>query len=383
VNVKSSGRDALLWLRELGPPVEMWAEAERGLAADRRLTVNSHVHIPPNFSPFETTTELVDYAADQGLGVLGAGNYYDFSVYRHFAEETRRRGIFPLFGIEIIVHLDELARAGVLVNDPGVPGKMYVCGKGITRFDPLDDRAAGLIDVIRRYDSERIAKLVDLVAEVFECNGVHVRLTPETVAEMVAARHGCDRSTVYLQERHVVRAFQEELFRLVPADERACRLQSIIGTAFDADPEDAAAVQNVLRSNLLKSGQPAFVESSTIGFRQGFQLILALGGIPCYPVLADGTDPITPFETSIESLVENITARNIHCVEFIPVRNELDVFSRYVKTLRASGMVTQHTGCDSDGADVRGRHIAAGKAGRDFVGRCMCCCRSSVPGSAQ
>jgi hypothetical protein len=31
-----------------------------------------------------------------------------------------------------------LCEAGVRVNDPGNPGKTYLCGKGITRFDGHD-----------------------------------------------------------------------------------------------------------------------------------------------------------------------------------------------------------------------------------------------------
>ena len=35
----------------------------------------------------------------------------------------------------------DLRDAGIKVNDPGNPGKTYLCGKGITRFD--DDVAGG------------------------------------------------------------------------------------------------------------------------------------------------------------------------------------------------------------------------------------------------
>ena len=46
------------------------------------------------------------------------------------------------------------------INDPGNPGKIYTCGKGITRFAPMSAEAERLINIIRRNDSERMAKMI-------------------------------------------------------------------------------------------------------------------------------------------------------------------------------------------------------------------------------
>ena len=83
-------------------------------------------------------------AAEQGVRVVGVSNYYDYSVYADFAARAQAKGIFPLFGLEIIALLDELVQAGIKINDPGNPGKMYLCGKGITRFDPMSPEAVEL-----------------------------------------------------------------------------------------------------------------------------------------------------------------------------------------------------------------------------------------------
>ncbi|HUU59012.1 MAG TPA: hypothetical protein VMZ50_05675, partial [Phycisphaerae bacterium] len=92
-------RNALQGLRDLGSPEELWALAERGAAPRRRPKVNSHIHLPPNFSAFESVEQVVELAADQGVGMLGVSNYYDFDVYGDFVTAARRRGIFPLFGL--------------------------------------------------------------------------------------------------------------------------------------------------------------------------------------------------------------------------------------------------------------------------------------------
>ena len=104
--------------------------------------VNTHIHLPPNFSAFDSVEQAVTLAADEHIGVLGVSNYYDYDVYGEFVDLARRRGIFPLFGLEIISMQADLRDAGVRVNDPGNPGKTYLCGKGITRFDAMSPEAA-------------------------------------------------------------------------------------------------------------------------------------------------------------------------------------------------------------------------------------------------
>jgi len=336
---------------DLGTPEDLRALAKSGSTPEPRPNVNTHVHLPPNFSAFETVMQAVEFAAQQGVGVLGASNYYDFDVYRSFAAEARRQGVFPLFGLETIVHIDELAREGVLINDPGNPGKMYLCGRGITRFARMNADATRIMEITRRDDLERVSQTVRLIAEIFQSHGVSTDLTAEKIADSVAARHGCAPKSVYLQERHVAQAFQEVLFESVPAvEERERRLRDILGADYENDADDAVSVQKALRSRLMKAGKPAFVESSGISFAQGYRLILELGGIPCYPVLADGAHPITPFESSLDDLVTDIRSRNIHATELIPVRNEPEVLRRYVSALRSSGLVvtagTEHNTLD-------------------------------------
>ena len=57
-------------------------------APNRAPRVNTHVHLPPNFSAFRAVEQALELAADAELQVLGASNYYDFSVYR--ALQNRR-----------------------------------------------------------------------------------------------------------------------------------------------------------------------------------------------------------------------------------------------------------------------------------------------------
>lgn len=344
--------EALAFLRGLGTPENLASQKAPSSSRPARRKVNSHIHLPPNFSAFETVQQAIDLAAGEKVEVLGVSNYYDYDVYGDFVDGAREAGIFPLFGLEIISLIDDLVKAGVKINDPGNPGKMYICGKGITRFAPFSAEGERLLGVIRRNDSQRMREVVTKLAEVFTQRGLPLPLTEADVIAMVAKRHGCPRERIYLQERHVCQAFQEAIFAKVPAGERVAKLATAFGLA-DAPkfgPEDAVKIQNEIRAQLMKSGKPAYVAETFVDFDHAYRLILELGGIPAYPTLADGTNPVCPFEQPVEKLVANIQARGFTCAEFIPIRNTPEVLRDYVVAMRQAGLVitagTEHNTLD-------------------------------------
>jgi len=337
-------------MSQLGSPDALRAQAGEGRTPAVRPRLNAHVHLPPNFSAFETTRQAVELADAQDVRVLGASNYYDYSVYGELAALATARGIFPIFGLEIIALVNDLVQAGVKVNDPGNPGKYYFCGKGITRFAPMTGEARGLLQVIRDNDSARMALVADKLAAVFAAGGLETGLDAEAVKDRIVARHGSPRETVYLQERHVAQAFQEVLFERVAEDERVAFLGRVYGVPPKAKPNDAVGTQNEIRSQLLKSGKPAYVPETFVDFDHAYRLVLALGGIPCYPTLADGAAPLTGYEASPDSLIADLQARGIAGAEFIPNRNTPEVLSRYVHAMRRAGLFvtagTEHNTLD-------------------------------------
>lgn len=311
--------------------------------------VNTHIHLPPNFSAFHSVEDALDMAAAEGLRAIGASNYYDHSVYRALAEQAGQRGITPLFGLEIVARDATLAHNGVKVNDPGNPGKVYLCGKATARVaDPGPD-AVALMDRIRTGDAERIARMTAGVNAVFATAGYPAGLTADAIRAAVSTRYNAPLETVYLQERHVAQAFQEWLWGAVPDTERPVALERILGAPLGA-PDDPVAVQDALRSHLMKAGRPAFVEERFVSVEDAKRLVLGLGGIPCYPVLLDGAAPLCPFETPWEGLIHRLHAWGIHAVEFIPVRNRPDLLAEYVAGLRGAGFVvtagTEHNTLD-------------------------------------
>lgn len=334
--VVASARDLFA---DVGAPETLVLRTPEWVHVIQNLRVNAHVHLPPNFSAFDSVEQAVQQATREQIDVLGASNYYDYTVYHDFATRARAARIVPLFGIEIIALLEDLQQAGVRINDPVNPGRMYLCGKGIVHFAPLSAEAIPLLEEIRRKDTERMERMVARLDRLFAEAGVPTGMDARAVREQVRRRHGCPLETVYLQERHVAQAFQEALFERIPFAERQAFLERLFRGSSQVDPGSAIDVQNAIRSHLMKAGRPAYVEETFVGFDHACRLILAMGGIPCYPTLADGASTLCPFEDPVERLIDTLKARNIHCAEFIPVRNTPEILMRYVPAMRAAGIV--------------------------------------------
>ncbi|MGZ6270580.1 MAG: hypothetical protein ACXWPJ_00800 [Candidatus Limnocylindrales bacterium] len=308
-------------------------------AEARRPIVNTHVHLPPNFSAFDTAEQAARLAAAEGLVALGTSNFQDFGVYPRFAAAAAESGVVALFGVEIITLVDDLPGGGMLVNDPTNLDRMYLCGKAITSFAPPSPAAARRMAAMRAANDARMRRMTELIAACFARAGLPAGETDERIATSVAERCGVPVAWVALQERHVAQAFQELLFRAVAPDDRAAVFSRLFALPTRLDPTDAAGLQEAIRSNLMKAGKPAFVPEAAVAFDDAYRLILELGGIPCYPILADGASPICQFEDPPEALVRRLKDRGIHCAELIPGRNRREVVDRYVTVLREAGIV--------------------------------------------
>ena len=304
-----------------------------------RPIINTHVHLPPNFSAFETAEDAVETAAAEGVRVLGASNFHDQRIYGRFAEAAVAAGIVPLFGLEIISVIDSLRDAGTKVNDPGNPGRMYLCGKGVDPFAAPTAIATSLVTTARAANMERMRDMVRRLGTCFADAGLRTALTAENIAEEVAERASVPSEWVVLQERHLAMAFQEAIFLATPPERRNDLLARACGRRFAASVDDPIAVQDEIRSRLMKAGRPAFVPESPVSFGDAYRLILEMDGIPCYPTLADGASPICPWEEPPDAFTGRVLGRGIHLAELIPPRNTPAIVDAYVAAFRDAGIL--------------------------------------------
>lgn len=347
--MQSQEAEAAIFFKSIGDADGVLAQAENA-SLPRSLKYNSHIHLSPNFSAFETVEQAVRIAAKEGLQVLGCSNYYDFSVYRRFRETALEKNIFPLFGTEIIALETDLQKQDIRVNDPGNPGKYYICGKGISRFEQLSERAWELLGTIRSNDALRMQEMTAGMAQIFADHGIDTGLDDKAIIACVVKRHGCKPDMVTLQERHLAQAFQEVFFEKVPINQRFEKLTELYGTAPNSSAGDAVGVQNEIRSHLMKAGKACFVPETFINLAQAKELIVELGGIPCYPVLADGSKQRCEYETPLEQFINTLKANDYRMVEFIPIRNTPDVLTEYAAAIRNAGIAvvagTEHNTLD-------------------------------------
>jgi hypothetical protein len=342
--------NAVELIRSTGNVADLKQAAAKGIAPALRQKVNSHVHLPPNFSAFTTIAQVTELAKQQGVPVIGVTNYYDYRVYDQFADLAKQARIFPMFGLEVISLVDELVKGGVKINDPGNPGRLYICGKGTMRFQPVPADAMQVLQRIRSADVQRMREMATKANAVFAAAGVDLCVNEASIKQMIMKRHGCSLDQVYIQERHIAQALQESLFAKVPVEKRAEVLTKVYGVGPKAPADGAVKTQNEIRANLLRAGKPAFITEAFVTYPEARRMIVGMGGIPCYPTLADGASPLCGYEETPEKLIANIHGLDVHMAEFIPLRNSPEVLTKYVKAMRAAGLAvvggTEHNTLD-------------------------------------
>lgn len=304
-----------------------------------RPVANMHVHLPPNFSAFDTVEDAVRTAAAEGISVIGGSNFHDHRVYARLAAAAEAAGIVPLFGCEIITLAEDLREQGIKVNDPDNAGRFYVCGKGLNALGEPTEIARGLKERARAANTERMQQMVPLMRECFARAGLETDLTVETITDTVATRADVPGDWVVLQERHVAQAFQEAVFEPVGPDRRRGLLARAFGGPTIVDAEDSIAVSGEIRHRLMKAGRPAFVPESPVMFEDGYRYVLESDGLPCYTTVADGASPISAWESGPVELAERILARGFHVAELIPNRNAPAVVDAYTRTWREAGII--------------------------------------------
>ena len=297
---------------------------------------NLHIHTPYSFSAFANIREAVTLAREQGVRVLGISDFNTTKGYDDFTEECQKAGVFPAYCMETIALSVEDQASGRRWNDPGNPGRIYFCGKGLRHPMKLNQHAQDTLLQITRCLEERVRKMIDRLNNHLE------KTAPAIQLDYLYIRDTMTEGTV--RERHIAKALQQAISREFPgAVEKAEILKALYGAESKVDVADDVALQNELRSNLLKAGKVAFVEERQEAFLSlegAKSLILDMGGIPCYPVLISGSrDEFTETEQDPERLSDELLRRGVYCAEFIPTRNDIDTLRNYVSVFRSKEII--------------------------------------------
>ena len=314
------------------------------------IDVNAHLHTPYSFSAFSDVKQALDMAASEGVKVVGINDFYSMDGYKDWKEGCAERALFPLFGIEFISLNAEDQAAGLRVNDPNNPGRTYISGKGLAYPVILSgEEARQLADV----KAESNAQVERMCAKLNE----HLKTVGEEFT-LDFAKIAADLTRGSIRERHLAKALRLAVERIALAGvsdaqakkASASELQAIadhyakiFGQAAKSDVSNVAAIENEIRSRLLKAGGAAFVPEDPKAFLPMTtvqRIIEAAGGIPTYPFLADDAKGnFTDFEGDLQKAADTLKKRGFRSVEFITTRNTTAVLEQYAGYLEDEGFI--------------------------------------------
>ena len=299
------------------------------------VDVNAHLHTPYSFSAFDSIPQAARMAAEQGVKVVGINDFYSMDGYAEWDRETRARKLYPLFNIEFISLNSEDQAAGVRVNDPNNPGRTYISGKGLAFPVKLSGEPAAQLAAVKKESNLQVAAMCEKVTGRFNAFEAEFGWDEASIREKLTKGS--------LRERHLAKAIRLAVACLYPdAEAQKAFCEKLFGgKPLKSDISADAKVENEIRGNLLKAGGAAFVPETPEAFLPMStvrSIILAAGGIPTYPFLADDAKGgFTDFEGDLEKAAATLKARGFYSAEFITTRNSVEVLEKYCNYLWDNG----------------------------------------------
>jgi hypothetical protein len=319
------------------PWIDEMTKRMNGISVPEYREVNGHIHTPYSFSAFERLETAFKMAKDEEIAVLGINDFFVADGFESFYRGCLRNDIFPLFNIEFIGLLKEEQKKGIRINDPNNPGRIYFSGKGLDYpFNPSFMQKLKLNRVIRE-SQEQIKAMIVRLNELIVPINPSLKITYKGVRERFAEE--------LVRERHLAKAIRIlAVENYLTAEEQISFIESLYGVKKSkAGIQNSAALENEIRSNLLKAGGAAFVaeeESSFLELKKIISIIHEAGGIPCYPVLLD--DPsgkCTEFEGDMKRLFTSLSGMGVGCIELIPGRNDQATLKKFVEFFDGKGFI--------------------------------------------
>jgi hypothetical protein len=301
------------------------------------LLVNGHFHTPYSFSAFSDLKQVFERARSESIDVLGINDFYTTAGYENFAKLCHENLKFPLFNMELIGLLKEEQQNGIRVNDPINPGRTYFSGKGLDFPQRFKGDSHEKLKAVRQESDRQTREMLEKASTYLK--GIDPDLSLDYSDVLQKYTKGM------LRERHIAQVIRMKAYHKYQ-DKSALRdlLFKIYGSREPkADLNDHASVEGEIRSRLLKSGGIAYVKEDPKAFLEledVLYIIMAAGGIPCYPVLLDDMDGnYTEFEANKESLHERLSELKVCSLEFIPGRNKFNHLKDAVEFFDTKGYI--------------------------------------------
>lgn len=297
---------------------------------ERRYGVNVHIHTSESFSVFRSPSEAAWVGYRSGIEILGINDHYTIDGHKEFKEACKILGLKATFNIEAMAMSQEAKNEGARYNDPKNPGRVYLCGKGITRNLKPGSASDKLLQTMRRAFRERCREMTEKASIFLSQFDPFLKLDFEEVLKFTPRGN--------VTERHVAQAIAEKLKkRFSKTEELKEFLAMLLGDFDEAALQREDKFQDLIRNTLLKAGGPAYVEEPPEAFpsiESIVKLFLDYGAIPTYPVLGN---PITEREADLDKLLDELEDYKIYAIEVIPKRNTRERLSEILITAKRHG----------------------------------------------
>ncbi|MCJ7447358.1 MAG: hypothetical protein MUO72_06695 [Bacteroidales bacterium] len=299
--------------------------------------VNGHIHTPYSFSAFDNMETLFSMASTEKISLLGINDFFVADGYEAFYYGCIRNNIFPLFNIEFIGLLKQEQKKGIRINDPNNPGRIYFSGKGLDYPFRLGWLQKRQLNKVKKESQNQIKAMIARLNQLIQPINPSLTFTYENIKRRFA--------NDLVRERHLAKAVRiAATENYSSAEDQLNFIESLYGgKKCKTGMSNPAALENEIRSNLLKAGGAAFVEedeSTFLELKKIIRIIIKAGGIPCYPVLLDDTSgKFTEFEADAEKLCLSLKSLGIGCIELIPGRNDFSVLENFVEFFDSKGFV--------------------------------------------
>lgn len=307
------------------------------LSNQDKFDLNGHIHTPFSFSAFEDISQIFKMANDENIKAVGINDFIVTDGHKPFHDQAIASKVFPLFNIEFMGLLKEEQAKGIRVNDPNNPGRTYFSGKGLDFPSNPDEATKQLLLEVKEESNKQTAQMVENLNAFMKEINAPFGFTYDEIKNSYAEE--------LVRERHIAKAVRRKVFETFSsAEERKQMLSKIFsGKAVESSLDDTNGLENEIRGRLLKAGGPAFVpenDSAFLEIEKVMDVIVKLGGIPCYPVLLDDKNgDCTDFEADFEKLRDTLKAKNIYSVELIPGRNDINILKKFVKIFHEDNFV--------------------------------------------
>lgn len=277
--------------------------------AQALMPVNMHMHSSYSFNADDMPpAQLAREAHRRGLY---AAAICDFDVLDGLEEFYRTTDELPLraaVGMETRVFFNEYAQAEI--NSPGEPGVYYFMGMGFPRVPEAGSAAGRILDELRRRSDQRNRALVARIAQAMPALEIDYEtqvlpLTPSGNAT----------------ERHVVRAYVAHVRDSAQDEARAwADLLGLEAEKAATLATDDVALQNTIRSKLMKRGGAGYVQPDADTFpplERVIEMILDAGAIP----MATWLNGLSQGESDMAAQLECLREKGVAALNIVPDRN--------------------------------------------------------------